>query len=150
MGFTMQLFTNFGGGIAKSRQGLRLYITFKKKFSIGHRSSMTEKKPKQEIQVCDACREAEHSSRHLASCPPQSVGIPSSQSETAICYCDQISPHRKHGWQKGVRDQLKISKHSVNREPSLGMKALSILSFSTLLFSPHIVIGVLYTSVTVL
>lgn len=31
MGFTMQLFTNIGGGIAKSRQGLSLYVMFRKK-----------------------------------------------------------------------------------------------------------------------
>lgn len=67
-------FTNIGGGLAQSRRGLGLYIEFRKISSappyspdtatIRFRSYLT--KPKQEILVWDACREAEHSCRRRA------------------------------------------------------------------------------------
>lgn len=96
-------FTNTGDGIVKSRHGLGIFSWWERKSPhsldiapIWLRSYLT--KPKQEIQVWDACREAEHSCRPLASCPPQSIGIPLSQSETTICHCDQVSPRGKYGW----------------------------------------------------
>lgn len=137
--------------VVDSRRGLGLYIEFRKISSapppyspdtatIRLRSYLT--KPKQEILVWDACREAEHSCRRralwaclLASHPPR---------ESAICSSDQVSPRRKYGWEKGSEVSYRSGGAELTREPPLGVKEKLILSHSVLSsFSPLAVISVL-------
>lgn len=77
---------------------------------------------KDQSQLWDACRAAELSCRLLASCPTRFVGIQSSQTETAICSCDQVSPHRKYGWQKRSEVSNRSTSTELTREPPMCTK----------------------------